>query len=109
MKEERIEMKGKEERSKQKRKGSSVDKKGERRKEENKIEKEKRIEEERKKWGEKKREIFLACQRSNLDGPRVKVYPCNESYEWVPKSGSFVKLQEVENFLTLIIFSLNAM
>ena len=54
-------------------------------------------------------EIFPAFQRSNLDDPRVKVYPRNEGYAWVPKSGSFVKLQEVGNFPTWIIFSLNAM
>ena len=33
-------------------------------------------------------------------GARVKVNPHNESYAWVPKSGSFVKLQEVGNFST---------
>ena len=61
---------------------------------------------ERKKGGEKKRGIFPAFQRSNPDGPRVKVGPHNEGYAWVPKSGSFVKLQEVGNFPNLIICSL---
>ena len=40
---------------------------------------------------------------------RVKVYQCNESYAWVPKSRSFIKFQEVENFPTYNIFSLKAM
>ena len=57
--------------------------------------------------GKKKREIFVAFRRSNLDGSRVKVYPSYEVYAWVPKCRSFVKLQEVGNFSTLIIFSLN--
>ena len=39
-------------------------------------------------------------------GARGKVDPRNESYAWVPKFGSFVKLQEVENFSTWIIYSL---
>ena len=41
-------------------------------------------------------------------GARGKVDPRNESYVWVPKSGSFVKLQEVGNFPTWIIFSLKS-
>ena len=82
-----------------------MDKKEERRKE-GKKKREKRIVGERKKGGEKKREIFPAFRRSNLDGPRIKVDPRNEGYMWVPKSGSFVKLQNVGNFPTLIIFSL---
>ena len=41
-------------------------------------------------------------------GARGKVGPRNEGYAWVPKYGSFVKLQEVEKFPTLIIFSLKA-
>ena len=45
-------------------------------------------------------------RRSNLDDPRVKVDPHNEGYAWVPKSGSFVKLQEVGNFPALIISNL---
>ena len=72
-------------------------------------ERKKRIKGERKKGGEKKRDIFPAFRRPNLDGPRVKVNPLNEGYAWVPKSGTVVKLQEVGNFPTLIIFSLNAM
>ena len=52
---------------------------------------------------EKKREIFQAFRLSNLDGPRVKVDPRNEGYLWVPKSRSFIKLQEIWNFPTLII------
>ena len=64
----------------------------------------KRIERERN--GEKKKNIFPAFRRSNLDGPRVKFDPHNKGYTWVPKFGSFVKLQEIENFPILIIFSL---
>ena len=56
--------------------------------------------------GRKKKEVFLAFRWSNLDGPRVKVNPCNEGYAWVLKSGSFVKLQELGNFPTWIIFNL---
>ena len=39
-------------------------------------------------------------------GAKGKIDPRNESYTWVPKSESFVKLQEVGNFSTWIIFSL---
>ena len=39
-------------------------------------------------------------------GVRSKVGPRNERYAWVPKYGSFIKLQEVENFSTWIISSL---
>ena len=63
----------------------------------------KRIEKER---GRKKKEIFPAFQRLNFDGPRVKFNPRNKGYARVSKSGSFVKLQEVGDFPTLIIFSL---
>ena len=53
--------------------------------------------EKRKIGGEKKREISQAFRWLNLDG-----------YSWVPKSRSFVKLQEVGNFPTWIISSLKA-
>ena len=46
----------------------------------------------RKKGEERKRHIFPAFRRSKLDGPRIKVGPCNESYAWVLKSRIFVKL-----------------
>ena len=39
-------------------------------------------------------------------GARSKVDPRNEGYAWVPKSESFVKFQEVGNFLTRIFSSL---
>ena len=39
-------------------------------------------------------------------GVRRKVDACIESYAWVPKSWSFVKLHEVGNFPTLVISSL---
>ena len=42
-------------------------------------------------------------------GAKGKVGPRIESYAWVPKSWSFVKLHEVGNFPTLNIFSLKAM
>ena len=64
--------------------------------------------EKRKKGEERKRKIFSAFQWSKLDSPRIKVDPCNESYAWVQKLGSFVKLQEVGNFLTRVISSLKA-
>ena len=53
----------------------------------------------------------LRCTEIGLSffvGARVKVDPRNESYVWVPKSGSFVKLQEVGNFPTWIISNLKA-
>ena len=52
--------------------------------------------------------------RSTKIGPQVfvrtegKVDLCDESYAWTPKSWSFVKLHEVENFPTCVISSLNA-
>ena len=51
-------------------------------------------------------EIFRVVRRSNLDGPRIKVNPRIESYAWVPKSWSFMKLRDVGNFPTWIISSL---
>ena len=39
-------------------------------------------------------------------GARVKVNQRNKGYELVPKSWSFVKLYEIENFPTWIISSL---
>ena len=47
---------------------------------------------ERKKGEEGKREKFPMFRWSKLDGPRIKGSPRNESYAWVPKSVSFVKL-----------------
>ena len=40
------------------------------------------------------------CWSKRQNGPRI------ESYVWVPKSWSFVKLHEVENFTTWVISSL---
>ena len=80
-----------------------------RRKENRKYEKgkigHKRREEERE---EKKRGIFPAFRRSNPDSLKVKVGPRNEGYTWVPKFGSFVKLQNVGNLPTWIIASIKA-
>ena len=39
-------------------------------------------------------------------GARDKVHPLIESYAWVPKSRSFIKLREVGNFPTWNIYSL---
>ena len=50
--------------------------------------------------GRKEEGDFPDGRGLNLDGPRVKVDPRNEGYAWVPKFGSFVKLQEVGNFPT---------
>ena len=52
--------------------------------------------------------------RSTKIGPQVfvgaegKVDLRNESYAWAPKSWSFVKLHEIENFSTCVISSLKA-
>ena len=63
---------------------------------------------------ERKKMVFRFSLRSTeiepsvFVGARGKVHLRDESYSWVPKSRSFVKLQEVGNFPTLIIFSLKA-
>ena len=44
-----------------------------------------------------------------LVGAKGKVDLRDESYAWAPKSWSFVKLHEVGNFPTCVIFSLKAM
>ena len=67
-----------------------------------------RLEERERGERETKREIFPAFQRSKLDCPRRKVDPHIESYVWVPKSWSFIKLHEVGNFPTRVISSLKA-
>ena len=95
--------------SKQKKKGSLVDKGGEKGKKKekgrkaNRGRKEKKSDRdrERKKW-----EIFSAFRLSKLDGPRRKVNPRIANYAWVSKSWSFVKLHEVGNFPAWIISSL---
>ena len=57
---------------------------------------------------EEKKRDFPTFRRSKLDSPRIKICPRNENYAWVPKSGSFVKLQEVGNFPTRVISNLKA-
>ena len=57
---------------------------------------------------EKKMEIFQTFRRLELDRPRRNVDPHIASYARVPKSWSFVKLHEVGNFPTRIIFNLKA-
>ena len=65
-----------------------------------KQEKKKRIMESRACEREReKRKNFPVFRRLNLDGSRIKDDPRNESFAWVPKSGSFVKLQELGIFL----------
>ena len=60
----------------------------------------------------RKKKVFLFSLRSTEIGPTVfvgvsgKVHLRDESYAWAPKSRSFIKFQEVENFPTWIIFSL---
>ena len=64
----------------------------------------------------RERERFLFCfsLRSREIEPYIfirskgKVSPRIESYAWVPKSWSFVKLREVRNFPTWVISSLKA-
>ena len=84
------------------------------------IRKEKRKEKGRKRIGEreiKRKEKKMGFSLlSKIYGSRAvgflrskgKVDPRNESYVCVPKSGSFVKLQEVGNFPTWIISSLKS-
>ena len=63
---------------------------------------------------EKEKRIFCFFLRSAKIGSTVfirargKVHSCIESYAWVPKSRSFIKLHEVGNFPTLVISSLKA-
>ena len=83
-----------------KRKGNSVDKKGERRKEKKRrIERktDKGREEER---GRKENEIFPGMPTVGARWSEKKVDSRIISYVWVPKSWSFVKLHEVGNFPT---------
>ena len=49
---------------------------------------------------------FIEIGPWDFVGARGKVGLCDESYAWVPKSWSFVKLHEIGNFLTCVIFSL---
>ena len=82
-----------------------------------KEEKERKMEEgnnrggnEQKREREKKKKVFRFSLISTEIGPwvfvraRSKVGPRNKGCAWVPKSKGFVKLQEVGNFPTLIIF-----
>ena len=39
-------------------------------------------------------------------GTEGKVDLCDKSYAWIPKSWTFNKLREVENFPTCVIFSI---
>ena len=55
---------------------------------------------ERKRKGERGKEnIFPVFRRSELDSPRAKVGPHNESYAWVPKSEFFVEAPRGRGFL----------
>ena len=62
---------------------------------------------------EKREKVFFCFSlRSTEIGPTIfieardKVHPHIESYAWVPKSRSFIKVHEVGNFPTLNISSL---
>ena len=70
----------------------------------NKGERRNKIERERERIEKQKMGIFPVFRRSNPDGLRVKVDSRIAGYAWVPISWSFVKLCEVGNFPTLIIF-----
>ena len=96
----------KKKRMEQTKKGVWVDKKGE---------KERKMEEGKNSGGnkqerERKKKVFRFSLRSTnigswiFVGVRGKVGPRNEGYAWVPKSRGFIKLQEVKNFPTCIIF-----
>ena len=82
-------------------------KENQREREKKREEKEKRSRN-REKGKERKRKIFPTFRRSKLDGPRIKVVHATRAMRGVPKSVSFIKLQEVESFPTWVIFSLNA-
>ena len=70
-------------------------------KEKGKMEREEEIEQKREK---KTKRVFRFSLRSTeiglsvFIGARSKFHPRNEGYTWVPKSRSFIKLQEVGNF-----------
>ena len=52
--------------------------------------------------------ISMEVEPTVFIGSRGKVHLRDESYAWAPKLGSFVKVQEVGNFLTWVISSLKA-
>ena len=95
----------------EKRKGKQINKENKERKEEGRW-----TEQTKSEWREKERKrkqkIFRFSLRSTeiglwvLVGAKGKAGPRNESYAWVPKSWSFIKLHEGGNFPTSIIFSL---
>ena len=70
-------------------------------------------EKEREEMGRERNSIFslrsMEIRPSVFVGVRGKVDPRIASYAWVPKSWSFVKLYEVENFPTWNIFNIKAM
>ena len=80
----------------------------------NKKKKEERREKKMEQREKKKNRVFCFSLRSTkirssvFVGARGKVHLRDASYAWVPKSRSFIKLQEVGNFPTLIISSLKA-
>ena len=88
------------------RKGKKGEKKRKRGREANKGERRSRIEREGDKGERKKMRIFPVFRRSNPDGPRVKVNPRITGYAWVLISWNFVKIRDVGNFPTWIIFYL---
>ena len=62
----------------------------------------------RKKGEERKHENFPAFRRSKLNGSRIKVGSTQRELRVGTKSGSFLKLQEVENFPTRVFSSIKA-
>ena len=89
-----------------------MDKKENKNKKKNKKEEEMRKKKTEQREKKKKKGVFRFSLRSTEIGPSVfvvargKVHLRNESYACLPKSRSFVKLQEIGNFPTWIISSL---
>ena len=72
---------------------------------------EKKRKKEKKRRGERGSSLSLDFPDIGLSfiiGAKGEVDPRNKSYAWVPKSRSFIKLQEVRGFPTRFIFSLKA-
>ena len=88
-----------EEKRKGERKERGKKERKERGKKERKEKEKKKCVEEKKEKRRGKEKIFPMFQRSELDSPRTKVSPRNESYAWVPKSEFFVEASRGRGFL----------
>ena len=64
----------------------------------NKREGKKTVWERKRKMERGKEKIFPVFRWSDLDSPRTKVDPHNESYVWVPKSEFFVEAPRGKGF-----------